>query len=185
MPIEETTFSEEHLKAPSWKEWIQENKIFLLTVGSLATLSLLLFFQALFQNSPDLPSPPPLPSSLPLSAPKRLPFKPPPPTSSLEMAKRLYQESKMEEAIRLLLHTAHTHPEESIREEASRLAKEYHALQTQKTQIQKLYLQGYVLFHTYPKEACQQWAKALMIPLKEDTYTQKAQKRWSSDCKDY
>ncbi len=187
MPIEETTFSEEHLTPPSWKEWIQENKIFLFAIGALATLSLLLLFQTLFENSKDLPSPPlPLPQARPASPPRHIPSpKVRPPLSPLEMAKHLYQESKIEEAIRLLLHTAQTHPQEHRREEASHLAKEYHVLQAQKIQIQKLYLQGYVLFHTYPKEACREWAKALMIPIKEDTYYQKAQKRWNADCKNY
>jgi len=183
MPIEETTFSEEHLTPTSWKQWIQENKIFLLTIGFLAMLSLFLLFQTLFENTQDLPSPS-ISSPRLLPPPKRIvPVKSHPPTSSLIIAKRLYQESKIEEAIRLLLHTAHTHPQEPIREEASHLAKEYHLIQAQKTQIQKFYLQGYVLFHTYPKEACQEWAKALMIPLREDAYYQKAQKRWGADCK--
>ncbi|MBI3019365.1 MAG: hypothetical protein HYY61_05695 [Deltaproteobacteria bacterium] len=184
MPIEETTFSEEHLTSPSWKEWAQENKIFLATIGGLMTLSLVLLFQNTPPKYKDIPKPQ-LQPVVQLKKPPKVIHKILPPRGPLEIAQHLYQESKTEEAIRLLLHTAQTHPEEPMREEASRLAKEYHAIQAQKTQIQKFYLQGYVLFHTYPKEACQQWAKALMIPLKEDAYTQKAQKRWSSDCKNY
>lgn len=184
MPTEETTFSEEHLPSPSWKDWIKENKIFLSTIGLLTTLSLALLFQSSFQKSSEIPKPKIQPISHPQKQPKIIP-KIFPPRSPLEIAKRLYQESKLEEALRLLLHTAHSHPEESMREEASRLAKQIHEIQAQKVQIQRFYLQGYVLFHTYPKEACEEWAKALTIPLKEDTYYQKAQKRWSGDCKNY
>lgn len=184
MPIEETTFSEEHLKTPSWKEWAQENKIFLLTIGALTTLSLVFLFQNTFQKYKDIPKPQINPVTRPKKLPKIIP-KISPPRGPLEIARHLYQESKIEEAIRLLLHTARAHPQENIREEASRLAKQYHEVQAQKIQLQKLYLQGYVLYHTYPQEACQEWAKALMIPLKEDAYYQKAQKRWSEECKNY
>ncbi|MBI2645902.1 MAG: hypothetical protein HYW85_02565 [Deltaproteobacteria bacterium] len=184
MPIEETTFSEEHLTSPSWKEWGKENKIFLVTIGGLMALSLVLLFQSTSPKSKDIPKPQLQPIVHPQKPLKVIP-KIIPPRGPLEIAQHLYQESKIEEALRLLLHTAQTHQEETIREEASELAKRYHGIQTQKTQLQKLYLQGYVLWNTYPKEACQEWAKALMISLKEDPYYQKAQKRWNGDCKNY
>ena len=184
MPIEETTFSEEHFTSPSWKEWAKENKIFLSTIAGLTILSLALLFQDTSPTHQDIPKPQLQPIVQPQKPLKVIPkiFSP---RGPIAIAEHLYQEAKIEEALHLLLHTAHTHQQEAIREEASLLAKRYHEIQTQKTQLQKLYLQGYVLWNTYPKEACREWAKALMISLNEDAYYQKAQKRWSSDCKNY
>lgn len=194
MHTEEVTFSEELMKESTWKEWIKNNRLFLGVIGILSLLSLVLLIENQWENqwsrphtekiisrSPELlpPRPTPKPKSLQkyhIQNPKNTPKNP------IEEAKELFLSSQIQKAIGLLLKIAKEDSHPALQEEASALAKQYYHIQEEQRKIKKQYLEGYVLFLNYPKEACKQWAQVLTSTLTQDSYYEKAQKRWKENC---
>jgi len=183
MHHEEVTFSEELMKEPSWKEWMRENRMFLAVIGILSLLSLILLLENQW-NGPSTekviaPLQEPLPQR-PTPKPKLL--KKNHTQNPIDEAKELFLSSQTQKAIALLLKIAKENSDSTLQEEASTLAKRYYHIQEEQEKIKKYYLQGYVLFLNYPKEACDEWAKVLTSSLTEDPYYEKAQKRWKENC---
>lgn len=181
MHKEETTLSED-LMNPSWREWVKDNKLFLITIGSLSFLSICLMIQNYSATSASHASPISIqepqvfgPSTVSKSKPRIQ-------KDPLSKAKELFQESKMKEALTYLLQLSHEHPDMGVRKKASALAKEYRLIQLKREETKRTYLQGYVLFQTYPEKACEEWSNALRSKDEEDPYYEKAKKRFQENC---
>lgn len=181
----DTTFSEELMVRRTWREWTRENKVFLFVIGILSLTSMALLFYNqwhdpqeahLFEKQPlSLVEPPPHIIS---KKPKRNTKK-----NVISEATFLFEQGKVDEAISLLLRQVQDHSNESVREEAARLSKKWHMIQKEKQKLRQQYLEGYVLFQTYPQKACETWESILGSTEISDIYYQKAKRRWEGQCK--
>lgn len=195
MDAEEITLSEE-MALPSWKVWIKENKIFIIVIGFLMLISFSLIIQnfiaqnfiASKKSTEPIQKPVlSLPLKERLAKPKSLKklsiFKKY--SHPLQKAQALFDASQINEAIQHLLEISQTHKEIDVRKKASSLLKEYRLIQEKREEIKKVYLQGYVLFQSYPQKACSRWTWVIKSNEFNDPYYQKAQKRFEENCLTY
>lgn len=181
MKIEEITLSDDLKQPLPWKIWVKEHWGFLVVIGGLSVISLFFLTRDLFYPSPthiekfELEPPPPPPTPSP-------PQKRTSPRDPFSFTKILFQKGEIDLAISSLLKLARRHPNPKVREKAAKLAKKYHRLRTQKRELKQKYLKGYVLFNTYPKEACQTWSEILKYERPEEPYYRKAKKRFEENC---
>ena len=187
MDHEETTFSEQLIQSKPWKPWAKENWHFLAAILCLTALSLFLLVKNQLQAPPMV-----VPADVmePSAEPPAKPSAPPAPQikrnrDPLSAAKTLYQQGYPDKATALLLNLAKNHPSLPIRKKSAQLAKAYHFKQQENYRVKKIYLEGYILFHTHPEQACDRWKHILYSSEQEDTYYQKARWRWERDCLPY
>ncbi len=179
----EITFSEE-LSPKSWRQWAKENGMFLSIIGLLSSISLYLLIQNQMGTFTEDKSQPIL--TLPSLPSHSTPFKMKSiPKDPFFKASQLLKEEKFEEAIQDFLKLSKIHPNFDIRKKASQLAKKAYVTQKKKMKIKEMYLEGYVLFTTYPQKACERWQKIISSSLTDDPYYQKAKKKWDLSCHVY
>lgn len=185
MKLEEITLSDDLKQPASWKLWIREHWGFLAAIGCLSLISFFFLVRDIFLSENIQverinlePEQKPV-----ISEPeKRKPVRKKTPMDPFEPAKTLFKQGKMDEAIAYLLKLGRRHSQIDVREKAAHLAKKYHRIRSQKKELKQKYLQGYVLFRSYPKEACGKWEEILKTEMVEDPYYQKAKKRWEVEC---
>ncbi len=181
MKMEEITLSDDN--PLSWNLWIREHWGFLAAIGCLSFLSLFFLVRDLFQPENSGMEKFNLSEESVISKPekKEIPAKQIP-KDPLKPAKILFKQGDLDAAIAYLLKLGRKHPQIPIREKAAHLAKKYHRIRGQKKELKQKYLQGYVLFRTYPKEACGKWEEIVKTEMAQDPYYQKAKKRWEMEC---
>lgn len=185
MKLEEITLSDDLKQPMSWKLWIREHWGFLVAIGCLSLISFFFLVRDIFLSENIQverinlePEQKPV-----ISEPeKRKPIRKKTPMDPLEPAKTLFKRGEIDNAIAHLLRLGRKHPRILIREKAAHLAKKYHQIHSQKRGLKQKYLQGYVLFRSYPKEACGKWEEIVKTEMVEDPYYQKAKKRWEVEC---
>lgn len=179
------TLSENLTGKKSWQEWIRENILFLIVLGGLSLVSIVLMVYnqwevrvqqrhiqtLLLQQKPEMSR---------NEKPKVKKTKDP-----LAFSEQLYSTGKIDESISELLKISKEAPNEALRQRASLLVKKFHRIKKRQEKRRKLYLEGYVLFHTYPKEACKRWRDIVQTQHEDDIpdeYFQKGLTRWQQDC---
>jgi len=181
MKNEEITLSEDLNTQHSWRSWLKSNWVFLIIIGGLSTISMAMVIQnrwpsqVTIQTENITPLPKPTPKvHKPRKVKKSNPF---------SQAERDYLKGDLSLAISHLLKITSTHPNANIREKAADLSKKYRRIQIEKEKIKRIYLDGYILFHSYPDRACQKWATVLQSSLHSDAYYQKGLTRWKNYCR--
>lgn len=185
MKIEEITLSDDMKQPLSWNLWIREHWGFLAAIGCLSLISFFFLVRDFLYSVNSRVERITLEStekSVTTDPEKRKRSIKQIPKDPMESAKTLFRRGEMDEAIAHLLKLARQHPHVHIREKASHLAKQFHRIRSRRKELKQKYLQGYVLFRTYPKEACARWADIVKTEMAEDPYYQKAKKRWEVVC---
>jgi hypothetical protein len=181
--MEEITLSDDN--PLSWNLWIREHWGFLAAILCLSLLSLFFLVRDLFQEEYSPEEKFPLPPISPLASEESAISKPKKkeiPKDPLNPAKILFKEGDLDAAIAYLLKAGRYHPRIPVREKAQQLAKKYHRIRGKKKELKQKYLQGYVLFRTYPKEACGKWGEIVKTEMAQDPYYEKAKKRYEREC---
>ncbi len=184
---EETTYSEELMKQTNWKDWILEYKYYVSAIICLSLISLSLMIQNYVSTwkQKAIPSNE-VTQSLP-DPPQKMAIHLHPKSSHsndpLSQARLLADGSQLDKAIALLLRTSQNHKNLEVRLKASEMAKVYHSLRHKRTETEKGYLEAYVLYETYPEQACTIWKKLMNLSDHKDKSVQKAQQRYRERCR--
>lgn len=186
MQLEEITLSDDLKQPVSWNLWVREHWGFLAAIGCLSLISFFFLVRDFFHpGNSQMERMNPEESPV-ISEPEiRKPIRKKTPMDPLEPAKTLFKRGEIDNAIAHLLRLGRKHPRILIREKAAHLAKKYHRIRSQKRELKQKYLQGYVLFRSYPKEACGKWEEIVKTEMVEDSYYQKAKKRWEVECQSH
>ncbi|MBI4040713.1 MAG: hypothetical protein HY390_02480 [Deltaproteobacteria bacterium] len=180
---EEITLPKFQKHLPPWKDWLWRYRWFLSIIFILTCFSVILFmFEYLRTETLSHPLAEP-PAILPVATPRVTQPKPPQPKKSpYDIAKRLYEQGQLEDAKKIFLSIAEGDSTRNTRRMASERAKDIQNEILEWNQMKKQYLEGYVLFHSYPEKACAIWEQILQNKYTRAPSFLKAKKHYQSFC---